>query len=267
MDLKFTGTVTVPDSIFTPPIPVPPTAKPLFVADFNSLADGLITSEYAFWNPNDINAKRSADWEMTSGSLFAKALRGYSGVPNDGQVDIASAINNSRVFRLTTKRKDFLNVSVKTQLIVVGQSSDAAWPPVSWDGIHIFLRYQTEFDLYYASINRRDGKCIIKKKRKDGPKPENGGTYTELGAYTPHAWMPNTIQNVQATIKNQADGTVLIALLAEGKEIMHVIDDGKTGIIDGSVGNWGSPIVTPGAVGIRGDNTEFYFDNFQVDTL
>jgi hypothetical protein len=47
------------------------------------------------------------------------------------------------------------------------------------------LRYQSETSLYYASINRRDGTSVIKKKVTGGP--DNGGTYYDLTPYVAHA--------------------------------------------------------------------------------
>lgn len=244
--------------IILPEIPVT-TAKPSFVFDFAGKPDGLLTSEYANWNPTDTKAKRSPDFEMDSGSLFIKGGFGYTGPLEEGKVDINSEITNSRVFRLVTTRRDFVNVSVKTGLVINAQSFSLKWPAVAWDGVHIFLRYKSEQDLYYASICRRDGTCIVKKKRAGGPRPENGGTYTELSSYKPRTWKINTLQNIEASIKNTREGFVLIRVSVDGLEIINVVDNGKIGTIAGAPGNWGEPITTPGGIGLRGDNSEFTF--------
>lgn len=237
-----------------------PVAKPLLLVDFTGKPDGLVTSEYAFWSPGELKAKTSKDWEMTSGSLFAKGGKGWTGVPDEKAVDIASATgNNSRDFRLTTRRQDFGDVSVKFELTNVAQSAGVKFPAVAWDGVHVFLRYQSQTNLYYASVNRRDGKVIIKKKITGGPGPiSNGGTYYPLTPETPIAWTPGVVQNVEATVKNQPDGSVLLTLNRDGKELLRVVDDGKVG---------GPPITEPGATGIRGDNTEFTFNKFKVETI
>lgn len=246
-DLLFNSAVTVAEAAPRPP---------LLSVDFIGKPDGLIASEYAFWNPSDGNAKRSKDWDMTSGSLFAKGGKGWSGVPDEKPVDIAAALgNNSRDFRLTTRRQDFTDVSVRFKLVNIAQSAGVKFPAQAWDGIHVFLRYQREETLYYASVNRRDKKAIIKKKVIGGPAPSNGGTYYELTPYIPYDWKVGAEQSVEANVKTQPDGSVLIVLSVDGKEIARAVDDGKLG---------GPPIVAPGAVGIRGDNTHFTFNPFTV---
>lgn len=231
--------------------------SPLFSYDFTTKTNGILTNEYAHWNPTDPKAKVSAEWDMTSGSLFVKGGLGWTGVPDDKKVDILSATgNNSAVFRLTTKRKDFKDVSVKFKLINIGLNSTPTTPPVDWDGLHVFLRYQTEQSLYYASVNRRDGKSIIKKKVPGGP--SNGGTYYDLTPSVSHPWVVNAPQNVEASIKTLSDGSVLITLLSEGKEIVKAVDDGKIG---------GPPILLAGMTGIRGDNCQFTFKDFSVTAV
>ena len=226
--------------------------EPLLSVDFAG-ADGLLTNEYSFWNPLDPKSKISPLWSMDSGSLFVKSGWGWSGVPDTKPVDALSLTgNNSAVFRLTTKRKDFSDASVKFNLSISNLVTTPTTPAVDWDGVHVFLRYQSQYNLYYASISRRDQTCIIKKKVPGGP--SNNGTYYDLGSYTPHAWT-SKIQSVESSIKTQRDGSVLIILSGDGKEIMRVIDDGKIG---------GPPILKVGAVGIRGDNAQFTFKDFQV---
>lgn len=255
-ELLFNSAVMIPDGSVPA---VQPGQASLLSIDFTGKPNGLLTSEYAFWNPNDTNAKRSPDWEMTSGSLFVKNGLAWTGLPDEKPVDILAVTgNNSRDFRLTTKRKDLLDISVKFDLINIAQSSGVKFPAQAWDGIHVFLRYQKQETLYYASVNRRDKKAIIKKKIEGGPNPSNGGTYYELTPYLPYAWKAGVIQKVEATAKNQSDGSVLLTLSADGKELARAIDDGKIG---------GPPITAPGATGIRGDNTEFTFNRFQVDSI
>lgn len=50
-------------------------------ADFapaTSGPDRLVTNEYAHWNPRAPDARRSADWDVTSGSLFIRDGVGWS---------------------------------------------------------------------------------------------------------------------------------------------------------------------------------------------
>ncbi len=155
------------------------------------------------------------------------------------------------MFRLTTQRSDFGDVAVSLRLRNDGLSSTASTPPVDWDGIHVFLRYQSEYSLYYASVNRRDGTVVIKKKVPGGS--SNGGTYYELTPDLAHAVPYGQWQDVTATVRN-VPGGVELTLLADGVVLARVTDTG--------VG--GPPITGPGRVGLRGDNVNASFDDFTV---
>ena len=157
------------------------------------------------------------------------------------------------MFRLTTKRSDFGNVSVSFSLLNQGLSSTIKTPPVDWDGVHIFLRYQSQESLYYASVDRRDGKVLIKKKVPGGP--SNGGTYYDLCAPVIHRVPHGQWQRVRASVTNNQDGSVAIRLYSEGIFLVGATDAGEGGA---------PPITRPGKVGIRGDNADFKFDDFVV---
>src|SRR5262245_60018249 len=60
----------------------PASSAVLFSDNFNR-PEGLITNEYAYWNPTDPSAVKSSDWQMTSGSFFISGNAGWSGVPDD----------------------------------------------------------------------------------------------------------------------------------------------------------------------------------------
>ena len=192
---------------------------------------------------------------MTSGSLFARNGFGYTGVPDTISPNATSSNGtNSAVFRLNTRRFDFGNVAVNFRLSNLGFTQTTATPPVAWDGVHVFLRYQSQQSLYYASINRRDGTAVIKKKVPGGP--SNDGTYYTL-ASAAHAVPMSSWQAVRAEVVTNPDGSVTMRLLAGGVLIVQATDSG-TG---------GPPITKPGAVGIRGDNDRFQFDDFTVTSL
>jgi hypothetical protein len=231
-------------------------AGPILFLDSFGVADGLITNEFAHWNPG--HGKASANWDMTSGSLYAKGGTAWSGSPDNLDPDATSSNgNNSAVFRLNTKRFDFGDVQVSFRLLMNSLSTTSTTPAVDWDGIHIFLRYQSEYNLYYASVNRRDGHVVIKKKCSGGS--TNGGTYYELapGEVTGHPLPFGTWQNVAASVQNNSDGTVTIKLYREGALLATATDNGV-----GCV-----PIRAAGATGIRGDNANFQFDDFTVESL
>src|SRR5262245_4308360 len=79
----------------------------LFRDEFTRL-DGIITNEYAHWNPTHGDAAISSAWEMTNGSLFAKSRTGWTGVPDVLVPDARSVWGTgSAVFRLTTRPSHF----------------------------------------------------------------------------------------------------------------------------------------------------------------
>jgi hypothetical protein len=242
-------------------VPAAACAQPLF-SDSLSSPDGLITNEYAYWNPGDSAAHRSADWEMDSGSRFARAGAAWTGPVTDNcDPDRDSATcTNSGVFRLNTKRRDFDAVRVEMRLRANAfddrdESADPDTPAVDWDGVHIWLHYVDEYELYYASVNRRDGSVVIKKKCRGGD--DNGGTYYELASASGFPVPTGAWQQVGASIQTNADRTVTIKLYREGQQLIEAIDTG--------VGC--AAVIASGAVGVRGDNLDFDIDDFTVSAL
>jgi hypothetical protein len=127
-------------------------------------------------------------------------------------------------------------------------------PAHAWDGLHLWLRYQNAQKLYFASFARRDGHVVIGKKVPGGS--ANGGRYEHLSAspvvkLTPGAW-----HRLHAAIETTG-ATVTIRLLIDDKLVARAVDrDGQD-----------PPIIRPGRVGIRADNSEFEFRRFEVRTL
>lgn len=227
----------------------------LFKAKLGPLGPNrLITNEFAYWNPKSTEAVVSDDWELDSGSLFSKGGAGWTGSPDDRAPNATSSSgNNSAVFRLTTKRKDFGDVDVSFTLINKGLHATPSTPEQPYDGVHVFLRYQSEYNLYYASVNRRENDIVIKKKVPGGT--ENGGTYYELTPYVPCRVPYGKKQRIRVTVRNEAPGTVRIEIYIEGKRVLSALDDGTLG---------GPSIVAPGKVGLRVDNAEIFFSDFVV---
>jgi hypothetical protein len=224
--------------------------KPLLADNF-SRPDGLITNEFAAYNPHDAAAVRSGTWLVTSGSLFARGNSGWTGVPNRGTPGPHSdGINDSVVFRAVTQRNDFLNVSVSFSLLV------KRFMPVqngmTWLGVHVFLRYQNPDLLYVVSVDRQDGVITVKKKVPGGPSA--GGTYYTLaqvhGTPTVGRW-----EQITASAVDNGEGGVAIEVSVNGRPRLSAVDNGVGDV---------PPITGPGRVGLRGDYTEFLFDNFTV---
>ena len=229
----------------------PPVVNPVLFSESFTHADGLMTNEYAFWNPSGAGRVVDPNWEMTSGSLFAVGGVGWTGIPDNRDPNATSSNGtDSAIFRMTTRRIDFSNVSVSVRLRHEGYVSTPTTPAVAWDGVHLFLRYVSEESLYYASVNRRDNTTQIKKKVPGGP--SNGGTYYTLASGR-FPVVKGVWQDVTATISDRSDGSVLIELFANGALVASAIDNGV-----------GGPVLRSGRLGLRGDNSQFSFDDFIV---
>jgi hypothetical protein len=247
----------------TPSTPGPsqaeaPTSSALFADSFDQ-PDGLITNDFSHWSPGNVAATLSPDWEMTSGSLFARGGEAFTGVP-DGCEDASptsSPCTASAVFRLNSTRHDFGDVALSLDVTNDRLVSTTRTPPVAFDGIHLWLRYQSEYELYAVSFNRRDGHIVIKKKCAGGS--ENGGTYYELGRGELSGFpIPfGQVQHISATARNLPGGAVELTLARDGATLLSAVDEG--------VGC--APITAPGAIGVRGDNDEFSFDDLAVTAL
>ena len=223
--------------------------RPLLADSFDQ-PNGLLTNEFAYFNPGNPAAVRSPVWIATSGSLFVRDKAGWTGVPDRGDPGPRSSqLTDSSVFRIVTRRRDFQNVSVSFDLRVQGFVTAAGSPGLQ--GVHVFLRYQSPDLLYVLSVDRRDGVIVIKKKVPGGPSA--GGTYYTL-ASVPGRAVTGQWEQVQVSAVNVGEGVELEVWL-NGRSRLKTLDNG--------VGD-APPITQPGRVGLRGDYTEFMFDNFTV---
>ena len=195
-------------------------------------ANSLITNEYAYWHPSDALAVRSPAWEMDSGSLFSIGGTGRSGPVQACSVDrYSEACTNSAVLRLVTARRDYRDVLVQTSLRTVRLSETS------------------------ATVNRRDGALVIKKKCPGGS--SNGGTYYTLASTGGHSISYSRWQLVGASVQDRTDGGVDLAVHVDGERRLTAVDSG-TGC---------APISRPGGVGVRGDNAEIELDGFAVQPI
>lgn len=218
-------------------------------------ATTLVTNEYAYRHPADPKAIFSSIWEMTSGSLFLKDGKYWTGVPDNKAPNYNSTTgNNSVVFRATTKAT-YVDETTEFDFVLNNFTSTKSTPKVNWDGGHIFLRYQSEFNLYYASFARRDGNVVIKKKCDNHPNPDsNFGIYYDLSTYNKVPVVMGTVSHIKAQVQN-VGAIVKIDLYKDSKLVASAVD---TGI--------GCPTFqTAGKTGVRGDNANFYYYNFSVN--
>ncbi len=231
-------------------------AGPVLLSDGFAQLDGLLTNGWAFANPTSPAAVVSPRWQLTSGSLFARSGRAWTGVP-DGAYPNATSSNGtgSAIFRMVSRRSDLGNVTVSLSLLLRGLVSTSRTPATAWDGAHVWLRYESEEQLYALTVARRDGTVLIKKKCPGGT--SNGGTYYSLTPAVPAPLPAGSWRTVTASARTNADGSVSLALSSQGKVLVQVTDRG-TGC---------APLTAPGAVGIRGDNAELELDDVVVRGL
>jgi hypothetical protein len=224
----------------------------LFEAKFGG--HGLVTNEYAYHNSGDPHALRSSQWVATSGSLFASGGAGWSGIP-DGRAPDSTSSNatDSSVFRLRTRADHFENVAVAFELRIARLVTTPRTPAQAYDGVHVWLRYQTPNWLYFASVSRRDNVIVIGKKLPAA----TGGVYTDLVRVPGHAFPRDRWESVRVTIQSVGGKEVVIRVFVAGKLLARTVDTGHPS----------SAIRRPGRVGIRGDNAEFEFRDFKVSTV
>jgi hypothetical protein len=220
---------------------------PLLSDDFGQ-PDGLITNEFAYYNPHDPAARVSRTWIATSGSLFARDHAGWTGVPDRmSPGPLSAGATDSSVFRIITRRAGFGDAAVSFSLFV------RRFVPAqtSWQGVHVFLRYQNPELLYVISVDRRDGVVVIKKKVPGGPSA--GGTYYPLATIHGTAIAGRWTQIKASAVNSGAD--VDLKVWIDGRFRLRAVDDGVGDV---------APITQPGRVGLRGDYTDFMFRAFTV---
>lgn len=221
----------------------------LFTARFPR--SGLVTNEYAYFNPRDLRGVNSTDWVVTSGSLFATGGSGWTGVPDGRAPDpSSSATTDSAVFRLLTRADGFKNVTVSFRLRLRRFVTTPRTPAQTYDGVHVWLRYQNANCLYFASVSRRDGEIVIGKKV-----PAGGGRYYHLVRAPGHPFPVGRWEQVRVTIASTGNQVIIRAFVGD-RLLARMVDDGSHG----------QAIQRPGHVGIRGDNADFEFRDFKVTT-
>ncbi|WP_419230934.1 hypothetical protein [Gordonia sp. CPCC 205515] len=153
---------------------------------------------------------------------------------------------------MVSKDQTFHDVRFSTRLKVADLTTTPRTPSRDFDGVHLWVRYRSDKELYAISLDRRDGKNVIKKKCPGGT--DNGGTYFDLTPLSGDDPIPlGEWQQLSVTVRDQTDGSVLIDAERDGKHL-RARDFGV-----------GCPALNgAGGVGVRGDNTEFNLDGISV---
>jgi hypothetical protein len=98
---------------------------------------------------------------------------------------------------------------------------------------------------------------VIGKKIPGGP--VNGGRYVQLISPRRYPLKLDQWQDAEATIQTGSDGSVTIRFLVGGKLVARAVDRSDDG---------NAPAITkPGRIGLRGDNANFEFRDFQVRSV
>jgi hypothetical protein len=223
--------------------PATPASAPLLAESFDG-PDGAFATSDAFWGSADQGAAENAGWFAESGAM---QRRSGTGVAADG------------TFRMWTRRTDFQNVRAEMDL-KVDALPNLRGDTAGWDGVKFWLRRQlctpepncgrvsdpNAQAGYTAEMGLRDGRVYIQKKV--------GSTYSLLSA-TPSNPIPyGSWMRVGGVVRNNADGSVTIQVLRNGKVLVQVTDRG-TG---------GAPLRNPGRIGLRADNADLDINNLAV---
>jgi hypothetical protein len=235
-----TRVVTAPTG--AAPTPAGPTV--LFRPTFP--ASGLVTNEYAYRHPDLPGSRASADWVVTSGSLFGRDGAGWTGPVDHRAPGVASAAaTNSGTFRLVSRRRDFADASLTARVKLVRTTTTGA--EHAYDGIHLWLRYVSPDQLYAVTLTRRDGRAVIKRKVT---RPGQADAYTDLAATAFRAPTDDWITATAAVADTPAGPRLTLSV--NGNQILSTVDRSTEAIRH------------PGGIGLRGDNTEFEFRDVTV---
>lgn len=215
----------------------------------------LITNEFAYRHPQQAGVHHSADWIVTSGSLFADGGSGSTGVIDGGSPDVDSRrATGSAVFRVVSQPANFGDVQVSLAVQISALTTTPRTPAQSYDGVHLFLHYQSPFELYTVDVCRRDDTLTIKRKVAKAGAPD-GGIYTTL-AQVPFVCPRQQWTEFRATVATKQDG-VHLSLQGPNGPLIAAVDTAAVG---------SSPLRRPGRVGVRGDNTAFQFGAFTASS-
>lgn len=245
-----------------PSSPAPTTQDPpekVLLADAFDGTDQLLAT--APIRPQGCVNSPSNLWEISNGSLFIRNNTGYSGLPSEGQpVHKCPSIEQagSHTFRMHSRQSfDNFKLSLDYQLL---QHGGAGGSDHSYDGLHLWVRHESQYALYAISIARWDGVFAIKKKlpvEEIGcADPANEGCYNDIARQIRRPeLLDRQWHHAEVTVRT-TDNNVDIELKIDGDVVLSGRDNGTT---------FGR-IIPTGAVGVRGDNTEFSIKNLKVSS-
>jgi hypothetical protein len=129
------------------------------------------------------------------------------------------------------------------------------------DGVVLWPRYVTPYELYFAYMLRRDGRVAITKKcpgRLPGGNYYNLGTYFNLSPeYHRGRLQLDRWYRIASSVQTQPNGSVTIRLFRDGRLVAQATDRG--------VGC--APLVDPAHLGIRADYVNANLAHYRVYAL
>lgn len=228
----------------------------LFEADFSG-PNRLLTNEWATRHPDSPQAAKSAQWFVTSGSLFIRGGAATDGRLDDRAADPRSARStNSAVFRAYTRHRFQPSYRLTCEVRVEPPQEVTGLRPAPWDGLHLMLDAESPEAAYYVSLYRRNGQAVIKKKTPGGSVA--GGSYTVLSHYVPSHLQAGRWGEVRVDVRRAGPRAVTIDLYEDGTLLTTATDDETVS---------GSPPLTSGRIGIRADKTSFAIKELTVKAL
>ena len=237
----------------------------VMLEDHFDAADGLITG-HEFYEPGTFPANGTSRptnpsplWEGDNGHFYRSGQWGYSGTPNEWK--------DRYFFRMNTRNFAIGDAAVSWRYRSAEFGADG-WPPEGADAVDVWVRYQTQYNLYAFQFDRTDNSIQVKRKVPaegwKGP-PDlvaNKGVYytlttdasqPALGAGKLHVgWkdvehllpeserrkpaFPNlahdakTPYEFRVTVRNLDNGTVQIRGYRAGVLVYSATDDGRSGV-------------------------------------
>jgi len=162
-------------------------------------------------------------WTVTSGNWNAKG---------------AYAVTSAPTFRAHTVKRRYGNVSLSVRFRINRYEGDDR----AWDGVHFGFRYQSQDDLYYVSVARRDGNLVVKRKL--------GSRYQQLAAL-PHAVALGRWHHAHIEVRSNRTGPVGITV--EVDDVVLRVNDRQPGRLR-----------NPGRISVRSDRVEADFDDLSI---
>ena len=219
------------DSGVYDPYPNDHSTYPLF--DVSDVPSAWTGEDFESYSHNSVIASSSSGAthiDVTSGTLYSKHLNG-SQVWKRGWTDT----HNFRMLAYGTTNQERVRWKDGTNQIRAYFDSIHA-QPAHYAGIHLFARYQTEYDLYVASL-RHDGQIMIKKK--------HCGTYTTLAVapFSQGEVLLDTWYDISFSVQGET-----LTFSVDGTEELSATDDALS---------WGS-------MGVRIDDGDVYLDDWTI---